>query len=38
MVISEAPAGRPVRDLGSVSGRELAHWTKVASTPDGDRS
>lgn len=35
MVISEEAAGVTPRDLGTVSGRDLARWHKLASTPDG---
>lgn len=27
---------QPPRDLGSVDGRELIRWTKLATTPDGN--
>lgn len=37
MVISEERPGVMPRDLGTVTGRELAAWQKLASTPDGGR-
>jgi hypothetical protein len=34
MVVSEAEPGMQPRDLGTVTGPELAHWEKVGVTPD----
>ena len=35
-VVSEEKAGVLHRDLGYVTGRELATWTKISTAPDGD--
>lgn len=37
MVASEEAPGVMPRDLGTVTGRELVTWTKLAGSPDGDR-
>jgi hypothetical protein len=34
MVATEEPQGKKARDLGNVSGRELARWEKLGSAPD----
>lgn len=36
MVISDENPGIQPRDLGNVTGRDLAQWLKLATTPDGN--